>query len=48
MDSPPDCEPTAAVDDSADEQRLLIADPCRDDAWLSVSAGDAADLAASR
>jgi hypothetical protein len=39
-----DCEPTAAVDDG----RLVIADPCRDRAWLAVDAAEAADLDARR
>jgi hypothetical protein len=43
-----DCLPTAAVDDAPDGQRLVIADPCRDGAWLSAAAGDAADLDAER
>lgn len=33
-----DCEVMAAVDDS--EDRLVIAELCRDKAWLSASLGD--------
>jgi hypothetical protein len=44
MDHASDCEPTAAVDHSADGPRLVIADPCLDGAWLAVDATDAADL----
>jgi hypothetical protein len=43
-----DCEPTAAVDDGEDGPRLVIADPCRDGAWLAVAADEAADLDARR
>jgi hypothetical protein len=43
-----DCLPTAAVDEGEDGPRLVIADPCRDDAWLSVAADEAASLVASR
>lgn len=43
-----DCLPTAAVDEGEDGPRLVIADPCRDDAWLSVAADEATSLVASR
>lgn len=36
-----DCEVMASVDD----ERLVIADLCRDDAWVEISLGDAAPLA---
>ena len=37
-------EVLAAVDETDGEPRLVIADIVRDDAWLSVSEGDAAVL----
>lgn len=43
-----DCAPTAAVDDGEDGPRLVIADPCRDEAWLAVDATEASDLDAQR
>ncbi|MFB6167940.1 MAG: hypothetical protein ABEJ43_03740 [Haloferacaceae archaeon] len=43
-----DCDPTAAVDHGADGPRLVIADPCLDEAWLAVDAAEAVDLDAER
>jgi hypothetical protein len=43
-----ECLPTAAVDEGANGPRLVIADPCCDDAWLSVAVDEAASLVASR
>ena len=31
-----DCEVMASVDSNADGERLIIAELCRDDAWLSM------------
>lgn len=39
-DAAPDCEVMASVDDD----RLVIAEICRDGAWLSVPAGEALAL----
>ena len=32
-----DCEVMASIDDDADGERLIIAELCREDAWLSMS-----------
>jgi hypothetical protein len=40
-----DGEVMAAIDDSAGEERLVIADVSRDDAWVSTLAGRSAPLA---
>lgn len=45
-DSDGDCEVMAAVDDS--EDRLVIAELCRDGAWLSASLGGAVTVRDNR
>jgi hypothetical protein len=43
-----DCEVMASVDSHADGERLIIAELCRDDAWLSITEGAAVTVAEFR
>ena len=40
-----DCEVMASVDDSEDGEQLIIAELCREDAYLSMSTEATVDLA---
>ena len=39
-----DCEVMASVDSDEEGERLIIAELCRDDAWLAISAADAIEV----
>lgn len=40
-----DCEVMASVEGDGGDRRFIIAELCRDDAWLSVSVDATADVA---